>query len=252
MDANFRRTQQALLNKFTTNSIRAYLNSRNPDDIDAGITPTSLKTFAKRQRFREAFEQYKIVNNKITYVPLDVDQTPLIVLENNQERDHILRTTYERYPRGQTLFWLQISKSYLGISRKYAIENFLKKQELYQITRPAPLGNLKNPSRTYANHDHVLYLDLIEMAPRYAANNHPYKYIFSAVNGGTKCYLRPIAGKTAAAVRAVLLPILDLIPDVRLVISDNGKEFVAQATVNALRAQKPADYKCTRVRRTLR
>ena len=90
---------------------------------------------AKTRSFIEKWTDFKIVNDKLFYFPINLE----VVVPNNK-RNEILLEIYKDITkdRGQgidTMFYNRIVEIYLKIRRK-DVEEFLKLQNVYQITRP--------------------------------------------------------------------------------------------------------------------
>jgi hypothetical protein len=96
--------------------------------------PISLNTSQKRTRFIQKWSKdWETRNGKLIYKPLNLTVVP------DSERDTILKGIYEDIKQGVgqgiDLFYKRIRDKCLNI-RRSDVSDFLKKQKVYQITRP--------------------------------------------------------------------------------------------------------------------
>jgi hypothetical protein len=96
--------------------------------------PISLNTSQKRTRFIKKWSKdWEMRNGKLIYKPLNLTVVP------DGERNTVLKSVHEDIKtglgQGIDMFYKRIRDSYLNI-RRSDVSDFLKKQKVYQITRP--------------------------------------------------------------------------------------------------------------------
>lgn len=193
------------------------LNNIDNLDYPAYIQPE------QRQDFFDNYSHLGINENNY----LDYNEDLIVVPDD--ERDEFLTNLYNDrtlgFGKGIQTFYLIVKSLYLNISRSY-VENWLKHQEVYQLTRQYTTPKIK--AKRYRRKNQCWYIDLIDMTP-YKNHNQNYKYILSVLDAKTKvCYLRELFHKSAIHIRNQMQPLIEAQPaqyPVKLIISDNGGEF---------------------------
>ena len=199
--------------------IKNYLRSRGTANE---IWPAH---FSPNQKLHTAlqYRDFELrVNNLIYYRPLGL----LVVPES--EKLQVLQDLYDDFDIGvgvgiKTLY-NKITQRYLGIKRK-DIEEFLPKQQIYQLLRPQASKVVNRPIiGTYPNQRWGI--DLIDVKTYAGFNNH-YQYILTCIDYfSKKVWARGILFSRAVNVQNALISICNDAHTYPLIIqSDNGPEF---------------------------
>ena len=173
--------------------------------LDNKTLPISLNTSQKRTRFIEKWSKdWEMRNGKLIYKPLN------LTVISDGERNTVLKTIYEDIKQGVgqgiDLFYKRIRDKYLNI-RRSDVSDFLKKQKVYQITRPQ--NHIINKPILALSPNERYGIDCINMVS-YASSNggidRGTKFILTIVDYfSRKVWLRPLKSQTAVNVRNALI-----------------------------------------------
>ncbi len=202
--------------KMNTYDAKIYLKLNNNgfsdkslDDVKTYLAsqklPLSLHTKEKRKRFIEKWNKdWEMRNGKLIYKPLN------LTVISDGERNTVLKTIYEDIKQGVgqgiDLFYKRIRDKYLNI-RRSDVSDFLKKQKVYQITRPQ--NHIINKPILALSPNERYGIDCINMVS-YASSNggidRGTKFILTIVDYfSRKVWLRPLKSQTAVNVRNALI-----------------------------------------------
>ncbi len=203
--------------------VKEYLNTRQ--------LPDSLDNSGKKRRFLAKWEKdFKIVNDKLVYIPLN-----LIVIPDD-ERDMVLKKIYEDITlgvgQGIDMFYGRVRDKYLNI-RRSDVSSFLKNQKMYQITKSQ--NHIQNKPIMSSSPNERYGIDCINMVSFASSNggiDRGWKFILTVVDYfSRKCWLRPLKSQTAINVRNALINIVGETKTYpRIVQADNGSEFQAETS----------------------
>jgi hypothetical protein len=180
--------------------VKEYLNTRQ--------LPDSLDNSGKKRRFLAKWEKdFKIVNDKLVYIPLN-----LIVIPDD-ERDMVLKKIYEDITvgvgQGIDMFYGRVRDKYLNI-RRSDVSSFLKNQKMYQITKSQ--NHIQNKPIMSSSPNERYGIDCINMVSFASSNggiDRGWKFILTVVDYfSRKCWLRPLKSQTAINVRNALINIV--------------------------------------------
>lgn len=134
-----------------------------------------------------------------------------------------IRSVYDEVGLGIKTLYQQVSRRYLNIRRE-DVEEFLKNNEIYQLTKkPVKQINRKiisdGVNKTWG-------IDLIDMSS-HVKSNRGYKFIMTCVDFHSKyAMLRALKSKTSAAIVTAFNKIIeDVGGPPKSLVSDNGLEF---------------------------
>lgn len=214
-----------------TKNIYRKLNNYDYSNIDQikqyilhKTIPQNLSVRDQNNFLKKYSSNWGIRNNKLVFLPLN-----LIVVENDNERQQILKDVYKdpvkSLAKGQKALYASISHAYLNISREDII-NFLKKQPIYQMTYKPPTTKENKPIfATYPNEKWAL--DLIDNN-FYIENNRGYRYILTVVDYfSRKCFAVALKEKEVEDMEKALDTIYNTQSDhtfPKTLITDNGSE----------------------------
>jgi hypothetical protein len=202
--------------------VKEYLRTR--------VLPETLDNSAKKKRFLAKWEDFKIENNKLVYVPLN-----LIVVPDDQ-RNVVLLNIYKDLKRGVaqgiSMFYNRVRDKYLNIRRK-DVGDFLKSQKVYQITRPQ--NHIQNKPILSTSPNERWGIDCINMVSYANANggiDRGTKFILTVVDYfSRKVWLRALKNQTAVNVRNALRSVvLESKTYPKIIQADNGSEFKAETS----------------------
>ena len=186
------------------------------------ILPANIKTEKQIKRFTKLYKDFVIDKQGVLiYEPKNLVVVPPSTVEKVLEQFY---DQSEALGKGQNNWYRMITQHVLGITKRQAIE-FLKKKEVYQLTRD-PNKAVNKPllaSRPYQ----IYAIDLVDVA-RYKQGNNRFIFILTCVDlfsGYT--WFEPLRNKESKDVLEAFKRIIresdDHLP--KSVISDNGLEF---------------------------
>ena len=192
--------------------------------------PPHVNKGAKTRRFIEKWTDFKIVNEKLIYIPLNLEVVP------DDKRNEILLEVYKDLRQGPgqgiDMFYHRIVEKYLNIRRK-DVEEFLKSQKVYQITRPQ--NHKMNKPILATSPNERWGIDCINMTS-YASSNggidKGYKFILTCVDYFTrKVWARAMKKQTAKNVTIAMKSIVaETHAYPKIIQADNGTEFLGETT----------------------
>ena len=192
--------------------------------------PPHVNNSAKTRRFIQKWSDFKIVNDKLFYIPLNLEVVP------NDKRNEILLGIYKDITKGVgqgiDMFYHRIVENYLNIRRK-DVEEFLKSQKVYQITRPQ--NHKMNKPILATSPNERWGIDCINMTS-YASSNggidKGHKFILTCVDYFTrKVWLRAMKKQTAKNVTSAMKSIVaETKTYPNIIQADNGTEFLGETT----------------------
>ena len=202
---------------FTTESIKPIV-----EYLTNGIIP-DLPDRPKKKFLKRFSNDWKVENNQLIFVPLNL----LVITENNI--DETLQTLYDdpvqSLAKGIQSFYDTVKSRYLGISRKI-VENFLKKQEVYQMTFVKKKINQKPIYAKFSNEKWSC--DLIDLN-QYVSQNSQYRYILTVIDYfSRKVFCEKLKNKDLESTIKALNSIISkqaFNTTPQLLICDNGSEF---------------------------
>jgi hypothetical protein len=186
-----------------------------------GTFPPKLKD-SEKTHIKVQYKDFGVKDNQIYYKPLD-----LLVVPNSNKQE-LLKETYDNplYGLGAGIksFYNKIIGKYLGITRK-DVDDFLKTQQYYQLTKAAPRVVNRPIIAKYPNHRWAA--DLVDMG-YYAADNRNFKWILTIIDFFTKkVFAYALKNKEAETVRNGFEQICSSVNTYPLILqTDNGGEFV--------------------------
>ena len=186
-----------------------------------GTFPPKLKD-SEKTHIKVQYKDFGVKDNQIYYKPLD-----LLVVPNSNKQE-LLKETYDNplYGLGAGIksFYNKIIGKYLGITRK-DVDDFLKTQQYYQLTKAAPRVVNRPIIAKYPNHRWAA--DLVDMG-YYAADNRNFKWILTIIDFFTKkVFAYALKNKEAETIRNGFEQICSSVNTYPLILqTDNGGEFV--------------------------
>ena len=182
----------------------------------------------KQLKIRRQYKNFELSHNdKVYYIPLHLEVVP------KSEVQEILQKEYDDpvvgLGAGIKSFYNKITTKYLGIKRK-DVEEFLKKQQPYQLTRSKPRIINRPHVALYPNHRWAADLIDVEL---YEGHNRQRKYILTVIDFfSKKVFAKPLLNAQSISIRNALDEICnenkdeDNDPTYPLILqTDNGSEF---------------------------
>jgi len=209
------------------------LNNYNYKDDYIDIVKTYLRRrilpndFSHYQRIhlQYQYKDFEMRGNDIYYKPLNLKVIP------ESKKQETLTDLYNNpaYGTGAGIrsFYNKVNGKYLGIKRK-DVEEFLKNQQFYQLTKSKP--NVVNRPIIAKYPNHRWAVDLVDMN-YYIQSNRGYRYILSCIDFfSKKVFAIPLKNKEGETARDGLESICSKNNTYPLIIqSDNGGEFIDQS-----------------------
>ena len=209
------------------------LNNYNYKDDYLNI----IKKFLRTKRFPDDFSDYEKMHTRIQYKDFEVRGNDLYYKPLNlkavpeSEKLNVLKELYDDpatgIGAGIRSFYNKVADKYIGIKRK-DIEEFLKNQQYYQLTKG--IKNVVNRPIIAKYPNHRWAVDLVDMN-YYIENNKGYKWILTGIDFfSKKVFARPLKNKEGITTRNALDSICSDNNTYPLIIqSDNGGEFIDQS-----------------------
>lgn len=201
------------------------LNNLFPTDesieqVKQYLTNNIIPDTENERKFKEKYNNFIVENDELIFKPLN-----LIVVPTN-EINNILNDEYHKnnvIGKGLRTFYKYIISKYINIKRK-DIDNFMKSNQHYQMTRPI-VHHINKP--IMAKFPNQLWgIDLIDLNP-YAKQNYRYRYIITVCDiFSRKIWLDRSTEKTAEYITNIFNNICvraNVKPN--HIMSDNGAEF---------------------------
>ena len=169
------------------------------------------------------YKDYKIINKDIFYTPLNLRVVPTAEIEK------VLQSEYEADGAGRGIksFYRFLTNKYIGIKQS-AVSEFLKRQFLYNATKPREKA-INKPVGVATQCGEIVGVDLIDMS-LFTDKNRGHRYIFTCIDTfSRKIWLVPMKNKESQNTRKAIEKIMERInePDgfIHSILSDNGMEF---------------------------
>ena len=209
------------------------LNNYNYKDDYIEIVKTYLRRrilpndFSHYQRIhlQYQYKDFEMRGNDIYYKPLNLKVIP------ESKKQETLTDLYNNPEFGTGAgiksFYNKIASKYIGIKRK-DVEEFLKNQQFYQLTKSKP--NVVNRPIIAKYPNHRWAIDLVDMN-YYINDNRGYRYILTCIDFfSKKVFAIPLKNKEGETARDGIESICSKFKTYPLIIqSDNGGEFIDQS-----------------------
>lgn len=175
----------------------------------------------KQLKIKRQYKDFFVNNDYIYYRPLNLKVIP------KGEVQEILQKEYDDpvvgLAAGIKSFYNKITLKYLGIKRK-DVEEFLKKQQPYQLTRNKPKVINRPHVALYPNHRWAA--DLIDVK-LYEGYNKQRKYILTVIDFfSKKVFAKPLLNAQSESIKNALEEICEENNTFPLILqTDNGSEF---------------------------
>ena len=176
---------------------------------------------SRQERIKKQYRNFQVRNNDIYYTPLNLKVVPESKVQETLQREY--DDPVVGLASGIKSFYNKLSQKYLGIKRKH-IEDFLKKQQPYQLTKNKPRVINRPHVALYPNHRWAA--DLIDVK-LYEGYNKQRKYILTVIDFfSKKVFAKPLLNAQSESIKNALEEICEENKTFPLILqTDNGSEF---------------------------
>lgn len=183
-----------------------------------------------KYRFARHYNNYNLSNGN----GLMFNNTPVIVLGKVEEVLSKLYKDPKTTSNGKYSFFKSVTDRFHGITFKQ-VSDFLDKQENYQLHKPSVKIHVVKPIIKNSP-DMYFQVDLIDMQ-QYEYWNGGNRYILTAIDLFAKrAHAYAIKDKTGLLVAGAFKKIIEIVPNIRTLQSDNGSEFISNEFESLLKS----------------